>query len=167
MFKHATGVLVCAAVLSTGSAALADTATGNLDVKLTVLEGCQLTTGAVLDFGVVTSVTTEIRSVTNDLWLKCTPGVAYEVGIDRGSGGHELYRHMVLPSPSGDHTMPYSLHRDDSYNNNWGWTKGEDTVTGISDGTRVILPIYGKIPANADDKPAGTYSDTLRIILEF
>ncbi|WOC17357.1 spore coat U domain-containing protein [Pseudochrobactrum sp. MP213Fo] len=168
-----TCLMMSAGLISTSHAAT--DVTGSLKAKLTIGAACTLTSGngSVLDFGSVTDLSSDVNAETpagSGIKVKCSDGIAYEIGLNLGLHGHELpppyemQRAMAL-TPIVD-ILYYSLYRDAEHQEPWYDLDSKSTFNGTGDGTEQEIPIYGVIP-KTDTPSSGNYSDTVKVTLRF
>ncbi|RWE80846.1 spore coat U domain-containing protein [Mesorhizobium sp.] len=94
---------------------------------------------------------------TGGIAVSCTPGTAYNVGLNNGlSGTSPTARRMTL----GGQAVTYGLYKDAARSEPWGGTIGTDTAAGVGAGATQDLPVYGRVPAQSTPPP-GTYTDTV------
>ena len=158
--------IACAAVLAasfglTGSA-FAAAKTGNLNVKLTIESGCSVfsnNTDISLDFGTWTTLSQNIdESASFD--VACSGDTGFTVGLDKGLGGGATVNDRKLTS--GTNKIAYNLYTDASRGTVW------DTQTfakAAAPGNLTKVTIFGRVPTSAAIPAAGTYLDTVKIIL--
>ncbi|QPC85456.1 hypothetical protein GA830_00860 [Mesorhizobium sp. NBSH29] len=146
---------------------------GNLEIKATVVSGCDFESGggdALLDFGLLTHFEEAHRAVTapgSGIRLICTSGQEYSVGLDGGLDPYLIQRRMT--SASSTSKIFYYLYQPDgtSY---WGNDRGSNTVDGVGTGEAVEYAVNGFIaPYQWQDGPiaSGNYSDTVTISIYF
>lgn len=158
MRKIAIGVAALAATVSTP--ALAGTATGTVEVSLTVSSACSVT-AEPLSFGTVTTLDTAIDA-SSPSSVKCTPGAAYTVALDYGlNSGATTQR--KLKSTTSATTVDYNLFSNAGRTAAWG---GATMVTGVGTGSDVATPIYGRVPVQAA-VAAGDYKDTVTVTVTY
>ena len=158
--------IACAAVLAasfglTGSA-FAASKTGTLNVKLTIESGCSVFSGnsdISLDFGTWTTLSQNIdESASFD--VACSGDTGFTVGLDKGLGGGTTINDRKLTS--GTNKIAYNLYTDASRGTVW------DTQTfakAAAPGNLTKVTIFGRVPTSATIPAAGTYLDTVKIIL--
>ncbi len=104
------------------------------------------------------SVTTSTGSIT----VSCTPdGTPYTIAIQRGFGTI-AQRKMRLSG--GIAQLNYNIYTDPTYTTIWG--DGTGTSAMISGQTNATVTAYGEVTAG-QDVPAGSYSDTLTILVSY
>lgn len=142
------------------SASQAATATTTLPVAATVLSVC-LVTALPLVFGNYSSAQTDANAT---LTVTCSPGSAYNVGLDAGAGtgATTATRKMAFLT----NTLDYTLFRDSNRTLNWGNTVGTDTSTGTGTGLPQILTVYGRIPAG-QFAALGAYTDLVNVTVTY
>ncbi|MBT5000514.1 MAG: spore coat U domain-containing protein [Tateyamaria sp.] len=99
---------------------------------------------------------------TGNIYMNCPIGVEYTIGLSAGSGTFEQ-REMS----SGTHTLNYNLYT--AANREFVWydnTTSGATVSGSGTGSSVNHVAYGRIPPH-QNVPAGSYSDTITVVITF
>ena len=159
--------IACAAVLAasfglTGSA-FAASKTGTLNVKLTIEDGCSVFTSSAagtLDFGTWTTLSDNIDQSTTFNVSCSAASKTFNVGLDKGLGGGATVNDRKLTS--GTNKIAYNLYTDASRGTVW------DTQTfakAAAPGNLTKVTIFGRVPTSAAIPAAGTYLDTVKIIL--
>lgn len=121
---------------------------------------CTVTATSVA-FGSHTFLVTSPSDSTGSITVSCDAVTAYSVGILGGSTGT-----MTRAMTSGSNQLGYNLFTDATRTVVWGdGTAGSAKVSssGTSGATHTV---YGRIPAR-QNVPAGSYSDTLIVRVEF
>lgn len=159
-------------ILATGAATLwvgisapafASTATGTLNVSMTIQSSCTLTSSSVVAFGTA-GVLTANTDATGSLMVHCTNTTPYTVALDAGggSGATTAVRRMTASSV----TLNYALYRDSARSQIWGNTTGTDTIAGTGNGNDQTLTVYGRVPVQTTPA-AGTYTDTVNVTITY
>src|SRR4051794_33671627 len=99
---------------------------------------------------------TTIR-ITGTVTVNCPNGVAYQAGINAGSGSGATVINRLMTRLGGD-LLGYQLFSDPGYTSNWGNTSGTGWVTGTGTGTNRTLTVYAQLPSNEYAR-TGTYTD--------
>ncbi|MFJ3486431.1 spore coat U domain-containing protein [Pseudomonas sp. NPDC090202] len=158
---------------------LADSAhgaiTGHIDARLIITAACEVSAGGgelpgslgELDFGNQgptwnAPLSSRLSSGDGALNVTCNPSVkGFTVTIDGGTHGDGSIRRLS----NGRQTIPYRLSVDaaglDTY------SIGQQRTFAVSDGTQRPIPVYGVVVANTSALPAGVYSDTLTVTLDW
>lgn len=154
--------------LMTG-ASFAGTASGTLDVELTITAECKISSGpnAKLSFGSV-----GLLETGNDLFaeatidVECTKDAEYHVGLAAGNKPGASIVNRKLTHENGNDTIDYILHKDAQRTQVWG-DSGNDRhhVTGSGDTQR--LTIFGMVNGNQPTPPAGLYKDTVALTVSY
>jgi spore coat protein U-like protein len=102
---------------------------------------------------------------TTTVSATCTPGSAYNIGLDQGvsTGATVANRKMTGP---GANRLGYSLFSNAGRTTNWGNTVGTDTVPATGTGAAQTFTVFGRIPASQRLAP-GDYADTITVTLFF
>lgn len=144
--------------------ASAGTASGQMDVSLTVEEHCRVE-AQPLRFAMTTADT---RNATGQstIDLDCTPGAAVEIAIDHGRNERAGQRRMVDQASGA--SMAYDVYSDPARTARWddGRTGTVSRLTG--DTGRATIHAYGQVErAAGEDLQAGEYRDTLVVSVHF
>ena len=156
-----SSVIAFAVASGLSTSALAGTVTSTLSVRVVVQPSCSVA-GATLDFGSYTSGQTgALTGFTQIAYSNCPAG-QLRFQLDGGANGTTTAR--KLANGSGG-LLNYEVFRDSARTQNFG--QGSDarllnlTATGSGN-----VSVYGRIPAG-QAVPAGTYTDTVVITLDF
>ncbi len=119
-------------------------------------------TATNLDFGPVNNLSGNL-DVNGSASVTCTNQLPYKVLLDDGlTGTGPTSRRMTL---GGNH-VTYGLYRDAARTLAWGDTSGVNSLSGTGSGNAQTIDIYGRVPPQTIP-PAGTYSDTIVITVEY
>jgi len=162
--KHfRVSAFVLLGLLSAHPFASAGTITGNLNVKITIAPGCQVSDGAIsgvdfgtLDFGTWSLLNQNIdaqQDIGSQVSLACSTGEPYTIALDDGQNFSST-RKMAF---SGNY-VSYELYQDPSRTQRWGI--GAEALAAVGDGSVQSHIVYGRVPTQAV-QPAGTYTDTV------
>jgi spore coat protein U-like protein len=104
----------------------------------------------------------DLKSSDGSLQVTCNSSVnGFTVTIDGGTHGDGNTRRLS----NGRQTIPYRLTVDaagtDSY------SIGQQRNFAVNNGSQMPIPVYGAVVANTNALPAGTYSDTLTVTLDW
>ncbi|QPC85455.1 hypothetical protein GA830_00855 [Mesorhizobium sp. NBSH29] len=157
-------------VAAPSSAALAETASGVVRVKSTVLSACAYEAGGddvLIDFGIYNGQVGEATvPAGSGIRFTCTEGTPYQVGLDLGSFPQLPFRTMQTPGdPSPSRQILYRIYRPGTFFD-WGDDQGNDTVDGVGTGQPIELLPRGFIDRKQVVEP-GDYSDTVVMSLYF
>ncbi|MFC6301149.1 fimbrial major subunit CsuA/B family protein [Pseudomonas sp. CCM 7893] len=153
---------------------------GQIHARLVITASCEVSKGtdsapvspdggvAVLDFGnhgptwdsrLSAEVSDEEKA---PLAVSCNPSVSsFTVTIDGGAHGDGNTRRLS----NGRQTIPYSLSADASGRNTYSIGQQRNFV--VTKGTQIPIPVFGSVVANARALPAGIYTDTLTVTLDW
>lgn len=162
MLKFRAAALLCLAPLAVPLSAQAATANSTLAVSATVLNSCVVLPATLL-FGNVSSAANTDATAT--ISVTCTLGASYNIQLDEGGGGGTVSTRKMT-SLAAD-TLNYALYRDSNRTQNWGETNGVDTVADTGDGLVQTHTVYGRVPTGQTTTPAGAYTDTVNITVEY
>ncbi|MDR0182334.1 Csu type fimbrial protein [Lysobacter arvi] len=141
----------------------AATKSATFQVLATMVSDCTVISAPNIDFGTIGVLSANV-DMTSTLTVACTPGTAYTVSLDAGTGTGSTItdRRMV----SGSNSLKYQLFRDSGRTQNWGNTPGTDTQGGTGNGSNNAYTIYARIPAQTS--PAvGSYASTVTATITY
>lgn len=109
--------------------------------------------------------------VTRTIQIRCSAGAAYTVGLDNGAHPSGSVRRMQ----SGTNYLAYDIYKSSTSPDRWGQigparrsSASADTGAGTYDSTTLQTFIYrAAIDPAQPTPPAGNYSDTIRLDVEF
>jgi len=170
-------VIAIGVLLLTGNVAQA-AISGQIQARLTLIAGCEVTNGAnpdspVADFGTLDfgqqgpTWNTPIKASLGDeasgkLNVACNPSVTgFTVTIDGGTHGDGTTRRLS----NGSQTIPYQLFLDASGNRSY--SIGQQHNFAVTSGAQIPIPVFGSVVANTRALPAGVYTDTLTVTLDW
>jgi spore coat protein U-like protein len=153
---------------------------GQIDVRLILIASCEVTNDAthtpgspVSDFGLLDfgsqgpTWTSPINANLNDagngkLKVSCNPSVTgFTVTIDGGAHGDGTTRRLS----NGTQTIPYRLFLDASGGDSY--SIGQQRNFAVTNGGQIPIPVFGSVVANTSAVPAGVYTDTLTVTLDW
>lgn len=151
--------------IAVGTACVGTVRNGNVDrtvtVQLVVINDCTITAPNI-QFGAA-PVPSGFATISQSISLLCTRGMSYTVGLDPGlyaSGGR---RQMA----SGPHRLQYDIFKPDL--SPWGQVGAARAAgSAVADGvTWHSLPYSARIYADQPNAPVGSYSDTVKVDVQF
>jgi spore coat protein U-like protein len=97
------------------------------------------------------------------LAVSCNPSVvsSFTVTIDGGAHGDGVTRRLS----NGRQTIPYRLSADPAGRSTYSIGQQRNFV--VTQGTQVPIPVFGSVVANTRALPAGIYTDTLTVTLDW
>ena len=99
---------------------------------------------------------------TGNIHVNCPNGVGYNITLS-ASTGTSTQRIMG----SGAHSLNYKLFSTANHAFVWGdATNGSVAVSGSGTGNTINHVVYGRIPPH-QNVPAGSYSDTITVVITF
>ncbi|WP_197030354.1 spore coat U domain-containing protein [Phyllobacterium sp. UNC302MFCol5.2] len=133
-------------------------------LSVEIKPSCKLNVMGDLDFGVVTPVTDwkNMRASTA-LNVRCSPEANYTITVDNGKSRSPKVRKMYMAGEM-ETSVGYELYKDASAGVPWRET---DPEKGTGTGFPIKVPVYGRITEPLNKKPAGKYSDTVLVTIEF
>ena len=152
---------------------------GQIQARLVITAACQVSSGGdpsaspigdpgLLNFGQQgpTWVAPIKASLTNSaegqLQVACNSSVTgFTVTINGGLNGDGTTRRLS----NGRQTIPYRLFVDASGSDSY--SIGQQRNFAVSSGRRIPIPVFGSVVANTRAVPAGLYTDTLTITLDW
>ncbi|MHC8351451.1 Csu type fimbrial protein [Pseudomonas sp. RT4P38] len=151
---------------------------GQIHARLVITASCEVSKGtdsapvspdgrvAVLDFG-NRGPTWDNRpsaeiSDRAPLAVSCNPSVSsFTVTIDGGAHGDGSTRRLS----NGRQTIPYRLSADATGRNSYSIGQQRNFV--VTKSTQIPIPVFGSVEANTRALPAGIYTDTLTVTLDW
>lgn len=152
------------ACMPVAGAALAQTATGDLSVQITITGGCVLDTVTNINFGTHSILNDKIEG-SGSISVLCTTGEPYFITLGAGIAPGATVNDRRMTSQSGD-TIQYQLYQDAPRTKIWGVTQNVNAVAGTGTGSAETIPIYGLVPSQTTPR-AGVYTDTVTVTLNY
>lgn len=152
---------------------------GQIQARLVITAGCEVNSGASalpsgsvgelggLDFGAqgptwASPIGASLDTAAGALQVACNPSVTgFTVTIDGGTHGDGSTRRLS----NGRQTIPYQLYQNPAGTQRYNI--GQQTTFSVNSGGQVPIPIFGAVVANTSALPAGVYSDTLTVTLDW
>jgi spore coat protein U-like protein len=166
MRKHTIAPVAAAVLLAISGSAQALTRTTTFNVNASVAANCLVSAGD-LNFG--SYVGTAALTGTSAVSVRCTNGSGYTVSLSTGLGS---YATRLLSD--GTNSLEYNLYTSAANTTVWGdGTNSSALVPGTGAGlalaNAVTHTVYGTLPNNATNQaaPAGSYSDTITVTVEY
>ncbi len=151
---------------------------GQIQARLTLIAGCEVTNSGNpdspvsdlgdLDFGqqgptwsnpIKANIADEVSGKLN---VACNPSVTgFTVTIDGGTHGDGTTRRLS----NGRQTVAYQLFLDAGGNRSY--RIGQQHNFAVTSGAQIPIPVFGSVVANTRALPAGVYSDTLTVTLDW
>lgn len=142
---------------------VAATASGSMNVKLTIINECKVNTATDLDFGSRGVIDTNIDQ-TSTITVTCTNTTPYTVGLGAGNGAGATTAVRKLTGPASA-TVNYAIYRDAGRTQTWG-ILAADMVSGTGNGAAQAITVYGRVPPQTTPA-AGAYSDIVAITVTY
>lgn len=161
--------LIATALVAAGFAGTANAAplTDTFEVKIKILETCNVLTASDIDFGSTIPTAGGQVDQTGTINVQCTNGTDYTLALNGGGNGDTAARRMVGPSAA---TISYQLFQDAGHSNVWGTVADGEQVDGIGSGLGTTYQNSHTVHARAflvGNEPAGDYADTVTATLTF
>ena len=154
---------------------------GQIHARLVITASCEVSKGAasapvspaggtaMLDFGSQGPTwSNPLGAAVSDgdkapLSVSCNPSVvsSFTVTIDGGANGDGTTRRLS----NGRQTIPYRLSADPQGRS--AYSIGQQRNFVVTQGTQVPIPVFGSVVANTRALPAGIYTDTLTVTLDW
>ena len=157
-------LIAVAAACATPDLAWSATATGNMNVKMTIQAECKVQTATDMDFG-TKGVLDANTDQTSTISVQCTNSTPYNIGLSAGGGAGATLAARRMTGP-GAAVVNYSLYRDAARTQVWGTTVGTDTVAGTGNGAVQPVTVYGRVPAQSTPV-IGAYTDVVAITVTY
>lgn len=144
--------------------ALAQTATTQFNVQITIDAECQINSATDLNFGTSGVIDAAIEA-TSAIAVQCTNATTYDVGLNVGQGAGATIPARRMTGPNSE-TVTYSLYTDAAHADVWGNTIGTDTVAGTGSGAVQTYTVFGQVPPQPTPTP-GTYNDVITVTVTY
>lgn len=156
MKKILIGLVAMALIFAPAASAVAATDTANLNVSATVIGNARITSVGNVAFGNYdpTESTTALDA-NGSVTVRATKSLPYTVYIG-----------AARTMSDGTNTLNYQLYSDAARTSAWGSTLATGQAYTSASNAESAKTIYGRI-AVLQDVPAGNYSGTVTITLEF
>jgi spore coat protein U-like protein len=152
-----------AVALLVAPSAQAATATGSLNLSITISATCSVVSASAINFGTMGAIAANVDQ-TSTLTVNCSSTTPYTIGLSAGGGSGATVATRKMTS--GANAVNYTLYRDAGRTLVWGTTIGTDTLAGTGSGANQALTIYGRVPAQTVPPP-GTYNDTVTVTITY
>ena len=163
-FSISSYLLSLAELVFTPASSLAQVASTNFTVQITIQAACQINSAGNLNFGTNGVIGSDIDA-TSDVIVQCTASTPFSLGLSAGAGSGATVANRLMTSPAGA-TISYSLYTTAAHSTVWGNTVGTDRQTGTGTGAPQTFTVYGRVPAQTT--PAvGVYTDTVTATLNY
>lgn len=177
---NSTILASCLVLGFTSYANAAGTISGQLDVRITIGQGCSITHGGgigtynqfgTLDFGIQTNLSTAVdakasgASGANTVGVICSPALPYTVAVDNGVNATGSQRQMRNQTTGlTNNYIAYNLYQDSARAT--AWVSGTP-VSRTGTGTAQSLDFYGRVPVVTPAPAAGTYTDSVAVTVSW
>jgi len=164
--KVAVTAFATAALVALASrTAQSGTATGSLQVSITVANNCSVTTSGVQFGGYDPSASNASTpmSAGGSVTLTCTQGSVPVIGLSYGAHASGVTRR----ASDGTNFIAYQLYKDSARTQPWG-DSGSDVLNAGGSSSRQprSFSVHAQVPAG-QNVPSGTYSDTVVVSVNF
>ncbi|WP_395606716.1 spore coat protein U domain-containing protein [Pseudomonas sp. B22129] len=180
MVSRYLAVMALGGLLLLADDAQAAAVSGQIHARLVITASCEVSKGsdsapvspnggtALLDFGSQgpTWNNTLGAGISDGdkapLAVSCNPSVSsFTVTIDGGTNGDGTTRRLS----NGRQTIPYRLSADPQGRSSYSIGQQRNFV--VARGTQIPIPVFGSVVANTSALPAGIYTDTLTVTLDW
>lgn len=180
MVSRYLAVMAMGGLLLLADDAQAAAVSGQIHARLVITASCEVSKGsdsapvspnggtALLDFGSQgpTWNNTLGAGISDGdkapLAVSCNPSVSsFTVTIDGGTNGDGTTRRLS----NGRQTIPYRLSADPQGRSSYSIGQQRNFV--VARGTQIPIPVFGSVVANTSALPAGIYTDTLTVTLDW
>lgn len=153
--KRFISVLVAVITVAMAGAAMAATATNNLQVTASAISNCRIDSVTNVAFGNYDPTSASDNTAgSGSIVLRCTKGTTYWTYV---AGTRQM--------TDGTNNLNFELYSDSGRSSVYASTKTGGGAT-ASNNSAVTSNIYGKVTAQ-QDVPAGSYSATLTATVEY
>lgn len=137
--------------------------TTTFQVRATVVPVCTVQ-ATNLDFGVYRANQAAPTDATSSITVRCTLNTPFKVSLNGGTvtGSTILNRWLS----SGANAVSYQLYVDAGRTQVWGDGAQGVSHSGVGSGTATSLTVHGRMPP-LQFQPAGIYTDTITVTLEY
>ncbi|MES5098635.1 spore coat U domain-containing protein [Agrobacterium sp. BA1120] len=158
--------MVVAALIFAPSMAVAQVATTDFNVQITIQAECRINSASALNFGTRGVINGNVDA-QSQIIVQCTNNTPFSISLGIGAGnGATVATRLMTSSAAGAPTIAYSLYRDSDRANVWGVTENVDRLTGTGTGATQSFNVYGRVAAQTTPA-AGTYNDTVRATINY
>ena len=147
-----------------GGTTLTGTTLAPFLVQTLIQPSCHLDISQHIDFGTVTRLASN-TDTSGALSVQCTSGTNYKLAMSAGNGAGATTASRKMTAPNGA-TIIYALYQNSNRTLLWGNSPDIDTESGNGVGASLSIPVYGRIPPQANPAP-GTYRDTIVVTLTY
>ncbi|MDP3138734.1 MAG: spore coat protein U domain-containing protein [Burkholderiaceae bacterium] len=165
--RHWTAGIGLAGILAVaGAPVLAATATGPMQVTVTVTGDCTVGASA-LAFPSASSAAIAAGNVdaSGNVTVNCSVGSNYTVALDAGAGTGATLASRKMSA--GSELLSYTVYTTTARTTVWGdGTGGSATASGVGTGADQSITAYGRI-FSGQTVPAASYSDTVNVTISY
>ena len=170
--------VICLVTMGFSSVVHPATVTGNLGVTAIVGAGCQVnasnvTAGIInfgsLDFGSINTIgnqTIDAQTTgagNGSIVMSCSNGTTFNIALDNGQHYASSTRSMVNAGNPAV-LLAYGLYQNVARTVPW---TSSSPLTGTANGAPATFPVYGRIPPGQTGITAGTYNDTVQVVISW
>lgn len=137
---------------------------GTMAATADVTANCQVNSSGIT-FGGTDVIDGAAHSMTGAVNVMCTTDTAWTATANAGLGNEATITNRKMQS--GGNSLNYSLFTDTAGTTLWGDGTTGSTIGGTGTGQFVATAITGVIPANQTTVPAGTYTDTVTVTVNY
>jgi len=137
---------------------------GTMAATADVTANCQVNSSGIV-FGGTNVIDGAAHTMTGAVNVMCTTDTAWTATANAGLGTDATITNRKMQS--GGNSLNYSLFTDTAGTTLWGDGTTGSTIGGTGTGQFVATDITGVIPANQTTVPAGTYTDTVTVTVNY
>ena len=147
--------------------------TGSLAVSASVAASCNIST-TDLDFGTYDGIVAHASqdlTKTATISATCTSGSIVVITMGAGHHGHYLAPSRHMKNEGSNSYLKYEIYADASHTIVWNYSQvsmsSVASVTGTGTGASQDMTVYGKVFKNQKDAAAGSYTDTVTLVVNY
>jgi spore coat protein U-like protein len=153
-----------------GGVAIAGEATSSLSVSASVTDNCIIGSSPAVNFSAYDPIVANQSSAldqTGTVTLTCTQGAVATIALGPGeNSANAVGTTRAMKKSGAANYLSYELYGDSARTTVWGTGVNAQTEPAAPSDAAVNYTVYGRVPA-AQDVPAGSYSDTVAITVNF
>jgi len=153
---------VLLAALMLPAAAMAQQVTANLDVSITINDGCTINAGPLAFDQQSVGFGTDVDNNAT-ITVSCTAGTNYNVQFGPGQNANGGTQRRMA---SGNDLVDYQIYLQPERTTVLGVTNGTDTIAAAGTGSAEPHIVYGRVPGG-QTLVAGSYTDVVQMTVVY